>query len=101
MFANIPKHIISAVGPAYLTRPAVTIASLFGTTPCTLNAKLNHVPKSFNDPVCKNDEPADNTKNPTIVLIVPFTTSSTGFFCKHKPINAIKPTKIDGVDNNS
>lgn len=48
MFANIPKHIISAVGPAYSTRPDVTIASLFGTTPCTLNAKLNNVPKSFN-----------------------------------------------------
>ena len=43
MFANIPKHIISAVGPAYSTRPDVTIASLFGTTPCTLNAKLNNL----------------------------------------------------------
>ena len=62
MFANIPKHIISAVGPAYLTRPDVTIASLFGTTPCTLNAKLNNVPKSFPMIYLQN---ADNT-NPQL-----------------------------------
>ena len=41
--------------------------------------------------------PPPSTKNPKIVLIVPFTISVAGFFWTSKPIIAINPTKIDGT----
>ena len=96
MFQNIPRAIISAVAVPYSFNAIDTIASLLGTIPWTWNPCSNMLPIGANE-FTTSPAPPPNTKNPKIVLIVPFTMSVNGFFWTNNPIIAINPTKIDGT----
>ena len=95
IFATIAKAMIKAVVVPNSVNAIETIASLFGTTPDTLNASWNICPNGINAP-CKIVEPPVKTKKPKHVLNVPLITSVAGFLSNKRPIKAINATSIDG-----
>ena len=92
---KIPANVIAISDPS--PRSVIAwplIPSIDATRPLSPKALLNRSPKIANDPWITL-EPADNTKNPKIVFIVPDTTVPIGFFCNTKPSSAISPTTTD------
>lgn len=95
MFTIMPKKKIRAASEPYFTSTGPTMASLFGTTPCTLNACWNMLPKGSSAPET-TDAPAASTRNPTSVRMVPFMMSVAFLRCTARPISEIRATMMDG-----
>ena len=96
MFATMPNAMMSAVAVPYFSSAVETMASLFGTTPCTLNACWKMSPSGLSEP-SSTPAPPPKTMKPRMVLMVPLMISATDFFCAISPMRAMMPTSTDGT----
>ena len=70
------------------------IPSMEATRPFSPNAALKISPKYVSDETM-TAEPADSTRNPSMVFIVPEMTAPTGFFCRTRPSSAINAMMME------
>ncbi len=99
-FTTMPKKKMSAAWVPKSVSTVPTMASLFGTTPCTSKACWNMSPNGVRAPET-TPAPAASTRNPTKALIVPLRVSETDLRWRTRPSRAIRPMITDGSRNMS